>query len=108
MILLCAVPVLAITILALRYYSHMLQLSSYQFQGYFRVLRSEKLKMILHAFVLVLPVLAIVGLDLNVMPGLVVLGILLIAVLVCSAGLIHQHSLNYSLLNREIRKHSKT
>ncbi|WP_225391269.1 hypothetical protein, partial [Escherichia coli] len=31
-----------------------------------------------------------------------------IAVLVCSAGLIHQHSLNYSLLNREIRKHSKT
>ncbi|EHU06406.1 hypothetical protein ECDEC2B_3801 [Escherichia coli DEC2B] len=30
-----------------------------------------------------------------------------IAVLVCSAGLIHQHSLNYSLLNREIRKHSK-
>ncbi|EHX96270.1 hypothetical protein ECDEC15B_3673 [Escherichia coli DEC15B] len=31
-----------------------------------------------------------------------------IAVLVCSAGLIHQYSLNYSLLNREIRKHSKT
>ena len=48
MILISVVPVLALTILALRYFSHMLQLSSYQFQGYFRFLRSIRGKLIAH------------------------------------------------------------
>ncbi len=38
----------AITILGLRYYTHMLQLSSYQFQGYFRFLGSIQSKFGLH------------------------------------------------------------
>ena len=48
MILFSVIPVLCLTVLALRYYSHMLQLSSYQFQGYFRFLRSIKGKLIAH------------------------------------------------------------
>ena len=80
MILLCTLPVLAIMVLALRYYSHMLQLSSYQFQGYFRVLRSEKLKMLLHVMILVLSVFAIAGLDMrNKVPLTMICGVLLLA-----------------------------
>ena len=54
MILLCTLPILAIMVLALRYYSHMLQLSSYQFQGYFRFLRSIPKTLSEHAAILVL------------------------------------------------------
>ncbi len=42
------VPYFCLAILALRYYTHMLQLSSYQFQGYFRVIRSEWKKVACH------------------------------------------------------------
>ena len=54
MILFSVIPVLALTVLALRYYSHMLQLSSYQFQGYFRFLRSAKGKLTAHILFVVL------------------------------------------------------
>ncbi|SDB64865.1 UDP-N-acetylmuramoyl-tripeptide--D-alanyl-D-alanine ligase [Butyrivibrio sp. INlla16] len=39
---------IAVTVLGLRYYTHMLQLSSYQFQGYFRFLRSKPHRYGLH------------------------------------------------------------
>ena len=54
MILFSVIPVLGLTILALRYYSHMLQLSSYQFQGYFRFLKSIKGKLTAHLLFAVL------------------------------------------------------
>ena len=54
MILFSLIPVLGLTILALRYFSHMLQLSSYQFQGYFRFLRSIKGKLAAHLIFAVL------------------------------------------------------
>ncbi|MBE5844646.1 MAG: UDP-N-acetylmuramoyl-tripeptide--D-alanyl-D-alanine ligase [Butyrivibrio sp.] len=38
----------AVVVLGLRYYSHMLQLSSYQFQGYFRFLKSKPQRYGLH------------------------------------------------------------
>ncbi len=56
-ILIKVVGIAAITVLGLRYYTHMLQLSSYQFQGYFRFLGSIQSKFGLHvgaAFSLVL------------------------------------------------------
>ena len=40
MIFIC-LPALCLAVLALRYYTHMLQLSSYQFQGYFRFIRNS-------------------------------------------------------------------
>ena len=43
-----AVAYIAATVLGLRYYTHMLQLSSYQFQGYFRFLRTIQSKYGLH------------------------------------------------------------
>ena len=39
---------LAAVVLGLRYYTHMLQLSSYQFQGYFRFLKSKPQRYGLH------------------------------------------------------------
>lgn len=46
-------PIVCFAILGLRYHTHMLQLSSYQFQGYFRHLRTDKARMIAHiAFIL--------------------------------------------------------
>ncbi len=57
MIALCiilVIAVMAIAILGLRYYTHMLQLSSYQFQGYFRFLRSIPKTLSEHAAILVL------------------------------------------------------
>ena len=42
------VAYVAATVLGLRYYTHMLQLSSYQFQGYFRFLRSKPHRYGLH------------------------------------------------------------
>ena len=47
-ILLKLIGLAAIVVLGLRYYTHMLQLSSYQFQGYFRFLGSNKSKLFLH------------------------------------------------------------
>ena len=41
-------PFLCLAILALRHYTHMLQLSSYQFQGYFRFLRTNWVKPLFH------------------------------------------------------------
>lgn len=49
---------IAVTVLGLRYYSHMLQLSSYQFQGYFRFLRSKPQRYGLHVGFLVVTILA--------------------------------------------------
>ena len=40
-IVLLAALFVAAAVLGLRYYTHMLQLSSYQFQGYFRFLKSR-------------------------------------------------------------------
>ena len=40
---------LCAAVLGLRYYTHMLQLSSYQFQGYFRFLKTTVTKYGLHA-----------------------------------------------------------
>ncbi len=46
-------PIVCFAILGLRYHTHMLQLSSYQFQGYFRHLKTDKVRMIAHlAFIL--------------------------------------------------------
>ena len=41
--------------LGLYYYSHMLQLSSYQFQGYFRVLRKDALRVAMHIVLFLSP-----------------------------------------------------
>ena len=46
--ILVILPVICIAILALRFYTHMLQLSSYQFQGYFKFLRSNPARCITH------------------------------------------------------------
>ena len=48
LIIVYAIAYIAATILGLRYYTHMLQLSSYQFQGYFRFLRSKPHRYGLH------------------------------------------------------------
>ena len=46
-------PIICFAVLGLRYHTHMLQLSSYQFQGYFRHLRTDKGRCIMHiAFIL--------------------------------------------------------
>ncbi|WP_034475725.1 UDP-N-acetylmuramoyl-tripeptide--D-alanyl-D-alanine ligase [Butyrivibrio proteoclasticus] len=47
-ILIKIIGIVAITILGLRYYTHMLQLSSYQFQGYFRFLGTIRSSFGLH------------------------------------------------------------
>ncbi len=52
------IPVLCLAFLGLRFYTHMLQLSSYQFQGYFRFLKSSWKKVAIHIIFLVLFVLA--------------------------------------------------
>ncbi len=49
---------LTVVVLGLRYYTHMLQLSSYQFQGYFRFLRSKPQRYGLHVGYLCLTVIA--------------------------------------------------
>ncbi len=48
LIIILAVIYIAAAVLGLRYYTHMLQLSSYQFQGYFRFLRTIQSKYGLH------------------------------------------------------------
>ncbi|MCR5656615.1 MAG: UDP-N-acetylmuramoyl-tripeptide--D-alanyl-D-alanine ligase [Butyrivibrio sp.] len=49
---------LAAAVLGIRYYTHMLQLSSYQFQGYFRFLRSKPHRYGLHVGFLCITILA--------------------------------------------------
>ena len=44
LMIILAVSFVAAIVLGLRYYSHMLQLSSYQFQGYFRFLKSQMIR----------------------------------------------------------------
>ncbi len=46
--ILMLLAVLCFAILGLRYHTHMLQLSSYQFQGYFRHLRTDRNRVIYH------------------------------------------------------------
>ncbi|WP_051192192.1 Mur ligase family protein [Butyrivibrio sp. VCB2001] len=46
-------PLICLAILALRFYTHMLQLSSYQFQGYFRFLRGNWVKPLFHLLFIV-------------------------------------------------------
>ncbi len=54
-------PIICFAILGLRYHTHMLQLSSYQFQGYFRHLRTDKARMIAHLMFIVLFVVTMSG-----------------------------------------------
>lgn len=61
MILVTVIPAICLGVMALRYYTHMLQLSSYQFQGYFRFLKTVSLRVISHIAFLLLFVLVIVG-----------------------------------------------
>ena len=51
-------PLICLAILALRFYTHMLQLSSYQFQGYFRFLRGNWVKPLFHLLFIVSVLLA--------------------------------------------------
>ena len=53
--------VLVMAVLGLRYYTHMLQLSSYQFQGYFRFLRSIPRNLVAHGAVLLATVAALIA-----------------------------------------------
>ncbi len=46
--------IMCFAIFALRYHTHMLQLSSYQFQGYFRHIRNDKKRVICHLFFVLL------------------------------------------------------
>jgi UDP-N-acetylmuramoyl-tripeptide--D-alanyl-D-alanine ligase len=57
-ILIFVIPVICLAVLALRFFTHMLQLSSYQFQGYFRYLRSTPARIILHVIFAVLMILS--------------------------------------------------
>ncbi|WP_026492364.1 MULTISPECIES: Mur ligase family protein [unclassified Butyrivibrio] len=53
---------IAATVMGLRHYTHMLQLSSYQFQGYFRYLKSKPHRYGLHVgFLFVTAILGILG-----------------------------------------------
>ncbi|MBE5825880.1 MAG: UDP-N-acetylmuramoyl-tripeptide--D-alanyl-D-alanine ligase [Butyrivibrio sp.] len=72
--LIMIIPVLCFAFLALRYYTHMLQLSSYQFQGYFRFLRSIPLRLCAHVAILVLSVAVAFGRNvIGAGPGLFIL-----------------------------------
>ncbi len=54
MILITVIPAICLGILALRHFTHMLQLSSYQLQGYFRYIKTVLLRVIAHAAIPVL------------------------------------------------------
>ena len=56
-------PLLCLAILGLRYYTHMLQLSSYQFQGYFRFLRGSWVKPLFHILFMVSVFVAFAPID---------------------------------------------
>lgn len=53
---LAVVAFFAMTVLGIRYYTHMLQLSSYQFQGYFRFIRSNLIKVVIHLLLMCLAI----------------------------------------------------
>lgn len=59
--LLIYLPVICFAILGLRYHTHMLQLSSYQFQGYFRHLKTDRKRLIGHLCFMMLSFVAISG-----------------------------------------------
>ena len=52
-VLMVYAPPIILAVLGLRYHTHMLQLSSYQFQGYFRHLRNSKLLLLAHLLFLI-------------------------------------------------------
>ncbi len=80
------VSCLCLAILGLRYYTHMLQLSSYQFQGYFRVLRTNNWKRVMAhiAYMAIYIVLAFM----KDYKGIVLPMLMLFAALVIFIGLI--------------------
>ena len=53
LVLLVYAPPIILAVLGLRYHTHMLQLSSYQFQGYYRHLRNSKLLLLAHFLFLI-------------------------------------------------------
>ncbi|MCR5156719.1 MAG: UDP-N-acetylmuramoyl-tripeptide--D-alanyl-D-alanine ligase [Butyrivibrio sp.] len=72
--LIMIIPVLCFAFLALRYYTHMLQLSSYQFQGYFRFLRSIPVRLCAHGAILLLSLAVAFGRNvIGAGPGLFIL-----------------------------------
>ncbi len=68
------ISVACFAIFGLRYHTHMLQLSSYQFQGYFRHIRTDKKRMIAHGLFLVMFAAAMALL--NVSNGVMVIAII--------------------------------
>ncbi|RKM58723.1 UDP-N-acetylmuramoyl-tripeptide--D-alanyl-D-alanine ligase [Butyrivibrio sp. CB08] len=58
-------PIICFAVLGLRYHTHMLQLSSYQFQGYFRHLRTDIVRCIAHISFILLFVLTMAGEGVN-------------------------------------------
>ena len=54
-------PIVCFAVLGLRYHTHMLQLSSYQFQGYFRHLRTDMGRVIAHLLFIALFFLTMAG-----------------------------------------------
>ena len=59
-ILMC-IPVICFAIFGLRYHTHMLQLSSYQFQGYFRHLKTDRNRVIFHLCFVLLTAALLLG-----------------------------------------------
>ncbi len=79
MLYLCEIiSVLCMAVLALRFYTHMLQLSSYQFQGYFKFLKSTPLRIVAHLLAMVAIIAGLVA------PG-ISLGIQIILLIVAAA-----------------------
>ncbi len=72
------ISIACFAIFGLRYHTHMLQLSSYQFQGYFRHLRMDKKRMIAHGLFLVMFAAAVA--TLNVSNGVLIIAILVMFV----------------------------
>ena len=58
-------PIICFAILGLRYHTHMLQLSSYQFQGYFRHLRTDLGRCITHLLFILFFVITMAGEGIN-------------------------------------------
>ncbi len=56
--ILALIPAICLAFLGLRYYTHMLQLSSYQFQGYFRVLKTNIKRIVGHILYMIFSLFA--------------------------------------------------
>ncbi len=89
------IPVLCLAFLGLRFYTHMLQLSSYQFQGYFRFMKTNWKRVLFHILFLIFFVLVFFGAGFNSMALPIVM---LLAILGIFIGLI------ISYLPREAKK----